>query len=154
MISDQDVARYQRDGYLVVPDVLSAPEVAALQRVTDEFVKASRAVSEHTDVFDLEPGHSAAQPRLRRIKTPHLHHPLYAQLVRHPRIVAVLQRLWGPNVRFDMSKLNHKAAGFGRHVPTKSRVRGQPLIGQPSRYGRFRKAFASGALVTRPVFPS
>ena len=66
MISDQDVARYHRDGYIVVPDVLSAQEVAALQRVTDEFVELSRNTSEHTDVFDLEPGHSAAQPRLRR----------------------------------------------------------------------------------------
>jgi phytanoyl-CoA hydroxylase len=116
MISDQDVARYQRDGYLVVPDVLTADEVAQLQRVTEEFVQASRKVSDHTDVFDLEPGHSAAQPRLRRIKTPHLQHPLYASMVRHPRIVAVLQRLWGPNVRFDLSKLNLKAAGFGSPV--------------------------------------
>ena len=116
MISDQDVARYQRDGYIVVPNVVSADEVASLQRVTDEFVQASRKASDHTDVFDLEPGHTAAQPRLRRIKTPHLQHPLYAAMVRHPNIIAVLQRLWGPNVRFDLSKLNLKAAGFGSPV--------------------------------------
>ena len=72
MISDDDAARYRRDGFIVVPDVLSAPEVADLQRVTAEFVEASRAATEHTDIFDLEPGHSAAQPRLRRIKAPHL----------------------------------------------------------------------------------
>jgi hypothetical protein len=67
-------------------------------------------------VFDLEPGHTASQPRLRRIKMPHLQHPAYASMVRHPGIVAVLQRLWGPNVRFDLSKLNLKAAGFGSPV--------------------------------------
>jgi len=116
MISDQDVARYQRDGYLVVPDVLSAEDVAGLQRVTDEFVEASRQTLRHTEVFDLEPGHTAELPRLRRIKTPHLHHPVYARMVRHPGIVAVLQKLWGPNVRFDISKLNLKAAGFGSPV--------------------------------------
>ena len=116
MISDQDVARYRRDGYIVVPDVLSADDIADLRRVTDAFVEASRAASSHTDVFDLEPGHSAAQPRLRRIKTPHLHDPVYARMVRHPKIVAVLQKLWGPNVRFDISKLNLKAAGFGSPV--------------------------------------
>ena len=38
MITDQDVARYERDGYIVVPDVLSAQDIAALRRVTDEFV--------------------------------------------------------------------------------------------------------------------
>ncbi len=116
MISEADVARYQREGYLVVPDVLSAQEVAELQRVTAQFVEDSRTATAHTPVFDLEPGHSAAQPRLRRIKTPHQHHPAYAAMVRHPGIVAVLQRLWGPNVRFDTSKLNLKAAGFGSPV--------------------------------------
>ena len=116
MISDDDAARYRRDGFIVVPGVLSAREVADLQRVTAEFVEASRAATEHTDIFDLEPGHSAAQPRLRRIKAPHLHHPVYAGMVRHPGIVAVLQRLWGPNVRFDQSKLNLKAAGFGSPI--------------------------------------
>ena len=116
MISDQDVARYQRDGFIVVPDVLSAQEVADLQRVTDEFVEASRKTLQHTNVFDLEPGHTAAQPRLRRIKAPHQHHPTYASMVKHPKIVAVLQQLWGPNVRFDISKLNLKAAGFGSPV--------------------------------------
>ena len=116
MISDQDIARYQREGFIVVPDVLSAQDIAELQRVTDEFVEASRKATGHTDVFDLEPGHSAAQPRLRRIKTPHLHHTSYARMVKHPKIVAVLQRLWGPDIRFDMSKLNLKAAGFGSPV--------------------------------------
>ena len=116
MITDQDVARYERDGYIVVPDVLSGQDIADLRRVTDEFVERSRYTLQHTDVFDLEPGHSAEQPRLRRIKTPHQHHPVYARMVRHPGIVAVLNRLWGPNVRFDLSKLNLKAAGFGSPI--------------------------------------
>ena len=110
MITDQDVARYERDGYIVVPDVLSAQDIADLRRVTDEFVERSRSTQQHTDVFDLEPGHNAEQPRLRRIKTPHQHHPVYERMVRHPGIVAVLNKLWGQNVRFDISKLNLKAA--------------------------------------------
>lgn len=116
MISDQDVLRYQRDGYIVVPDVLSAQDIDDLRRATDEHVELSRQASAHTTVFDLEPGHSASDPRVRRIKSPHLQHPAYARMVRHPGIVAVLCRLWGPNVRFDQSKLNLKAAGFGSPV--------------------------------------
>ena len=115
-IDDQAVARYRRDGYIVVPDVLSAQEVQDLQAATDEFVELSRTATAHTEVFDLEPGHTALEPRLRRIKTPHRHHAAYARMVRHPKIVAVLQKLWGPNVRFDQSKLNLKAAGFGSPV--------------------------------------
>ena len=116
MISDEDVQRYHRDGYLVVPDVLSAQDIDDLRHVTDDLVEQSRQATAHTGVFDLEPGHSAAQPRVRRIKSPHLQHAAYARMVRHPGIVAVLCRLWGPNVRFDTSKLNLKAAGFGSPV--------------------------------------
>ena len=116
MISDEDVQRYHRDGYLVVPDVLSAQDIEDLRQVTDDLVEQSRQATAHTGVFDLEPGHSAAQPRVRRIKSPHLQHAAYARMVRHPGIVAVLCRLWGPNVRFDTSKLNLKAAGFGSPV--------------------------------------
>jgi len=116
MNSNVDVARYQREGFIVVPDVLSPAEVEELRRVTDEFVEASRMATSHTDVFDLEPGHTAEQPRVRRIKTPSAHHPVYAKVVRHPGIIAVLNQIWGPDVRFDISKLNLKAAGFGSPV--------------------------------------
>ena len=116
MISEQDVAFYEDNGYLVVPDVLSADEVAELRRVTEDFVEAARHVSEHDDIYDLEDSHSAAEPRVRRIKTPHAHDEVYAKMVAHPNILAVLQALWGPSIRFDVSKLNLKAAGYGAPV--------------------------------------
>jgi phytanoyl-CoA hydroxylase len=37
-------------------------------------------------------------------------------MVDHPGILAVLQKLWGPSIRFDVSKLNLKAAGYGAPV--------------------------------------
>jgi ectoine hydroxylase-related dioxygenase (phytanoyl-CoA dioxygenase family) len=55
-------------------------------------------------------------PRVRRIKTPDKWHPAYAHCVRHPGVVKSLQALWGPNIRFDLSKLNLKSAGFGSPV--------------------------------------
>jgi ectoine hydroxylase-related dioxygenase (phytanoyl-CoA dioxygenase family) len=52
---------------------------------------------------------------VRRIKTPHLHHTEYARAARHPKIVDVLEDLWG-TVRFDTGKLNMKSAGYGAPV--------------------------------------
>ena len=77
MLTAKQVQQYHDTGYLAVPDVLSSDEVAELQRVTDEFVEASRSVAAHTDVYDLEPSHSPAEPRVRRIKNPNLHHETY-----------------------------------------------------------------------------
>ena len=64
MISEQDVAFYNENGYLVVRDVLSGSEVEELRRATDEFVEKARAVSAHDEIYDLEDSHSAAEPRV------------------------------------------------------------------------------------------
>jgi phytanoyl-CoA hydroxylase len=116
MISQQDVAFYREHGYLVVADVVSSAEVEELRRVTDEFVANARSRTGHDDVYDLEASHSAAQPRVRRIKTPHLWHESYAAMVAHARILEILKAFWGPSIRFDVSKLNLKAAGYGAPV--------------------------------------
>jgi ectoine hydroxylase-related dioxygenase (phytanoyl-CoA dioxygenase family) len=116
MLSTHDVGRYDRDGFIVVPDALSPAEVENLRRATDELVELSRKVSTHDEVYDLEPGHGASMPRVRRIKKPDNRHPAFAACVHHPRILACLKALWGPNIRYDHAKLNMKSAGFGSPV--------------------------------------
>jgi ectoine hydroxylase-related dioxygenase (phytanoyl-CoA dioxygenase family) len=116
VLNSSQLANYARDGVLVVPDVIDAETVATLRGVTDAFVERARRLTTHDEVFDLEDSHSAAEPRVRRIKMPHLHHPAFAALVRHPGIIAVLRALWGPHIRFDTAKLNLKSAGYGAAV--------------------------------------
>lgn len=116
MLSKADVERYNRDGVIVVPNVLSPAEVEGLRKATDEIVDKARNVTDHDDVYDLEPGHSPSMPKVRRIKTPDKWDARYAACVRHPKIIACLQALWGPNIRYDLAKLNLKSAGFGSPV--------------------------------------
>ncbi|MBN9508915.1 MAG: phytanoyl-CoA dioxygenase family protein [Alphaproteobacteria bacterium] len=116
MLSRAQIDEYNDIGAIVVPDVLSAGDVARLRAATDMFVHRAREVRTHDAIYDLEDSHTPENPRVRRIKAPHLHHPDYAALVRHPGIVAVLQSLWGPNIRFDTAKLNMKSAGYGAAV--------------------------------------
>jgi ectoine hydroxylase-related dioxygenase (phytanoyl-CoA dioxygenase family) len=115
MLSTADRDTYRRDGFVVLPDILSQEEVEGLRRVTEEFVRDARCVSANNAVYDLEDTHSEAEPRVRRIKTPQLWAPEYARTARHPKIVAALQDLWR-SVRFDTGKLNMKSAGFGAPV--------------------------------------
>ena len=116
MLTQTQIDAYNEIGAITVPDVLSAAEVADLSRVTDDFVANARGLTAHTEIYDLEDSHTPDAPRVRRIKAPHLHHPAYAALARHPRILAVLAALWGPDIRFDTAKLNMKSAGFGAPV--------------------------------------
>jgi ectoine hydroxylase-related dioxygenase (phytanoyl-CoA dioxygenase family) len=116
MLSASQIDEYNEVGAIVVPDVLTPAEVRALSDVTDGFVERARGLTAHTEIYDLEDSHSAEQPRVRRIKAAHLHDPAYGALTRHPKIIAVLQALWGPDIRFDTAKLNMKCAGFGAPV--------------------------------------
>jgi phytanoyl-CoA hydroxylase len=116
MLTRAQIEEYNEVGAIVVPDVLTPDEVRKLSGVTDGFVERARGLTGHTEIYDLEDTHTAEQPRVRRIKQAHLHDPAYAALSRHPKIIAVLQALWGPDIRFDTAKLNMKCAGFGAPV--------------------------------------
>jgi phytanoyl-CoA hydroxylase len=116
MLTQAQIDEYNRIGAIVVPNVLSADEVHELRRVTEEFVQKSRTLTSHDEIYDLEDSHSAKEPRVRRIKSPHLHHLAYGRLLKHPGIVSVLRDLWGEDIRFDAAKLNMKSAGFGAAV--------------------------------------
>ena len=115
MLSDSQLTAYRKNGFIVLPDVFSASEIAELRAVTEEFVRNAARLSANDEIYDLEDSHSPAEPRVRRIKTPHLFHPAYSRASRHPGIVAILKDLWG-TVRFDTGKLNMKSAGFGAPV--------------------------------------
>jgi ectoine hydroxylase-related dioxygenase (phytanoyl-CoA dioxygenase family) len=116
MISEREAAFYREQGYLVVPDVLEPETLGTLRRDLAEILEGARAVISHTDVYDLEPGHRADDPRVRRIKTPHRFFPAFARLTRHPRMLSVLQALLGTGVRLHGSKLNMKSPKYGSPV--------------------------------------
>ena len=71
----------------------------------------------HTDVYDLEPGHTPATPKVRRIKLPHTHTPVFWELANYRPMVAILEQLLGPSgVRLQSSKINLKAPHYGSPV--------------------------------------
>lgn len=116
MLTQEQLDFYNENGYIGVEAVLTDDEVNALRRVTDEFVEKSREVTEHTDIFDLEPGHTAANPRVRRIKNPGLYHTVYDETLRHPKILDIVAQLIGPGIRYNGHKLNMKYPAFGSPV--------------------------------------
>src|SRR3954468_6131404 len=116
MISETDVQAYKRDGVIVVPEVLDAAMLNQVRSIIGELVAGSAKTLEHTDVYDLEPSHTAESPRVRRIKTPHKVHSLFNEIVRGPAVLDILQKLIGPNLRLHGSKLNMKSARYGSPV--------------------------------------
>jgi phytanoyl-CoA hydroxylase len=115
---DRDaLERYRRDGVIVVEGLLDEVTRKRMKQVLTELIERSRNVTTHDDVYDLEPTHSATKPRVRRIKKPHLVHPVFAEFMRAPALLDVLSALLGPSgVRLHGSKLNLKSPEYGSPV--------------------------------------
>lgn len=117
MLTKDQIESYRERGYLGVEDVFTAAEVAELSSVTDEFVEKSRQVTEHTEIFDLEPDHTAEVPKLRRLKSPASHHPVYEKALKNDKVLDIVSQLVGTEgVRYNGHKLNIKGADFGSPV--------------------------------------
>ena len=116
MLSHEQIEFYREQGYLLVEDAVEEPLLERLRASTYEMIERSRAVTASDAVFDLDEGHSAAQPKLTRIKQPHVHLPAFFDVLHSPRVKAVLQALLGPTVRLQTTKLNTKAPGGGAAV--------------------------------------
>jgi phytanoyl-CoA hydroxylase len=116
MIPDRDIAFYRKHGYIVVPAVLDTQTLSAARQIIAEFIEGARGVTGHTEIYDLEPTHRPEAPRVRRIKTPHLHHDIFRRIMRTPSMIEILTQLLGPGVRLHGSKLNIKAPHYGSPV--------------------------------------
>jgi ectoine hydroxylase-related dioxygenase (phytanoyl-CoA dioxygenase family) len=115
-LTDEQIATYQRDGYLALPRFLDPERVQALRHVTEGFVERSRSVARTDAVFDVDPRHTASAPAVRRIKNPADNDPLYAWLALESPILDVVAELIGPSLRFHHSKLNLKGSHIGAPV--------------------------------------
>ena len=117
MLSRQQIEQYHETGYLVVENVFRPELFSEIRQVVAEIADGAAKVDTHTDVYDLEPGHTRATPRLRRIKTPHKHHEIFMRAARAPEMAAICTQLLGPSgVRLYGSKINLKSPRYGSPV--------------------------------------
>lgn len=116
MLSEEQIRSYREQGYLLVEDVIEPAFLERLRLSTEEMIERSRSVTASDAVYDLDEGHSAASPRLTRIKAPHLNVPGFDEVMQAPKVKAVLQQLLGSVVRLQTTKLNTKAPGGGAAV--------------------------------------
>ena len=107
---------YFEKGYVLVENVVPTEWLQRLREVTDEFVERSRSVTESDAVWDLEPDHTAENPRLRRLTSPVEQHPAYWEFASESLLADVAADVVGPDVKFHHSKLNFKWAEGGEEV--------------------------------------
>ena len=105
LLTQEQEGRFWRDGVLVVTDAVGPQDLARLREVFAGWVEESRAhekdYGETLDGrprFDLQPGHNAERPALRRVQSPEEVSEVYADVMRRARTVDFCAELIGPGM--------------------------------------------------------
>lgn len=122
-LSDDQIEAFWRDGVLTVEDAVSPDHVAELKRDFDQWVDESRSQTapygtciDGRPRFDIQPGHSADQPALRRVQAPTEVSDAYYRAMAASRMTEMVADLIGPDVKLHHTKINSKLPGSGTEV--------------------------------------
>ena len=116
ILSRGDRERYFEYGYVGTPAVVSGTSLERVQACAQHYVDESRFVNDTDKRFDLEPGHTAEEPRIRRLNSPVDVDDLFWKFASSGPFVDVAEDLLGPDIKFHHSKLNYKWSGGGEEV--------------------------------------
>jgi len=123
MLTEAQKQTYKDQGFVLIPQAIGAENIAAMALELEKWIEESRNHKKNYGSsrngkarFDLEPGHSAEHPKLRRISNPVDISQAYRDvLFEGPAIEAAVDVL-GPNVKFHHCKLNIKLPGMVTRV--------------------------------------
>lgn len=123
MLTEEQIEAFNRDGCITVENAVSPEQLngmrAAFANWVEDSRKHERPYGEQADGrprFDLEPGHSAQRPGLRRVASPTELEDVFLDVLTGSQMIAMLQDLIGPNLRLHHSKLNSKLPGTATTV--------------------------------------
>lgn len=122
-LKPDQIAGFRDQGYLVVAGAVTGDALAALRRELAGWVEESRAhegnygeTFDHRHRFDLEAGHSAEAPRLRRVNNPAEVSEAYHAVTHRSTVPDMVADLIGPSIKFHHCKINLKLPGAATRV--------------------------------------
>lgn len=116
ILSAAQIADFERNGYLVLENQIPADWLAKLHAEIARFETEASTLSASNDRLDLEDSHTPQDPRLRRIKLPHMISDVVRELMLSDHVLGPARDLIGPDLRLHTTKLNMKSAGYGAAV--------------------------------------
>jgi ectoine hydroxylase len=107
---------FERDGFLALPSLIEPQWIERLTSAMNEFIERSRTLTQSNAVIDIDAGHTATEPRLRRLTSPADLHDTFWEFASQSLLVDVVQDLLGPDIKYHHSKLNFKSPNGGEEV--------------------------------------
>ena len=122
-LTEQQREQFDRDGFLMIDNAIETEEVLRLRRQFRIWVEESRAhTTDYGETldgrarFDLQPGHTAVKPALRRVQSPEEISSDFARVMRGSKLADYCAELLQADVRFHHGKVNSKLPSSGTAV--------------------------------------
>ena len=107
---------YFDEGYLLCRNLISEDWLQPLRSALAQLVQRSRRLTRSDGTYDLEAGHSTAEPRLRRIAYLDDLDPIFWDFAVNSPLADLATDLMGPDVRFRECLINFKWPRGGQAV--------------------------------------
>ena len=118
VLNENQIKQFQRDGVLTISGAVDPDLLENLKSEFEAWVEDSKnydtpygKCTDGRPRFDLEPGHSAQQPALRRVQAPTEISNAYFDAMANSKMTAMVADLIGPNIKLHHTKLNSKLPG-------------------------------------------
>ena len=115
-LTEEQIAQYRRDGYVVLPGLLDADVLKQVDRRIGRITEDAFAREDFSKILEVEPENVGGQMVVRRIYNPYDLHDDFRQLASQARVVDCIESLIGPNINLHHSKLNMKPPSVGSVV--------------------------------------
>lgn len=124
-LSSEQLERFNRDGYLIIPGLLDSDEIASMKELharaealSQEHGESFRQDGAHYDVEQLPSGHPEGKcVGLRKIQEVFKSEAVFRKVMASPKILDIVADLIGDEMYYHSSKLMCKPAFGGRRKP-------------------------------------
>ena len=132
MLSPEQVHQYRTDGFTVCQGFLPQGEVDRFREEIDGICAGNTLANHDSTLMEMEPAQPPAGNRVRRIYQPCHHFPEFGVLSHSDRLLDCVERLLGPDLLIQYSKINMKPADVGSVVEWHQDLAYYPLTNRGS----------------------
>ena len=118
ILKEEQVKKFEQDGVLVVANAVKSRLLKTLKNDFHSWVEESKAFDQPYGScvdgrprFDVEPGHTAKNPALRRVQAPTEISDAYYEAMADSGMTDMVADLIGPNIKLHHTKINSKLPG-------------------------------------------
>ena len=132
MLTTEQIAQYQRDGYTLFPGFLGSGQAEELLSDIESICAGNTLANHDKSRLEMEPNQPPDGASVRRLYEPCTYYPRFRALSESEQLLRCVEQLLGSNLLFHYSKINMKPPSIGSVVEWHQDLAYYPLTNHDS----------------------